>query len=343
MFVVVSIAGFGLAAAFGARSLNAVVSPLLVAILVGYIQLKRTNYPQLDVSTPNVGTREEDVTITLDFDAPDPFAGSVAVELADGLAYDGDPIETSIGDTAVEFDVHLAERGEQAIGPVRVVAEDVFGLFKRTFIHQVRESVLVFPRIEPVHGVTTARALEDSQMNAARREFDQLREYQAGDPLRDIHWKSSAKRPVGEMFVRQFEPQEESQRIEIVAEADAGRVDAVADATASIAAALLDTGVSVGMTTPDGRVAPTDQQTQILTVLAHMESGQVHERERAHADLVIRGRTNRQDVEIQWGRDSTSFDEFASRRGRAAGHQGVRADGGKGQDGDEGRDGGEGR
>ena len=332
VFIAVGVTGFALAASFGARSLNAVVAPLLVAILVGFIQLKRTKRPQLGVSAPNVGSREEAVTITLDFDAPDPFAGTVDLELADGLEYDGGPIETSIGETAVEFDVLLTKRGEQTIGPVRVVAEDVFGLFEETFTHQIRESILVFPRVEPVDGVTTARALEDSHTNAARREFDQLREYQAGDPLRDIHWKSSAKRPVGEMFVRQFEPQEESQQIRIVAEANAGRVDAVADATASIAAALLDVGVSVGVTTPDGHVGPdgsTDQRTRILTVLAHMESGQVHERERAHADLLVRGLTDRRDVTIRWGRDTMSFDEFTSRRGRTSALDGVRADGGE--------------
>ncbi len=333
VFIAVGVAGFALAASFGARSLNAVVAPLLVAMLVGYIQLKRTNHPQLDVSAPNVGSREEQVTITLDFAAPDPFAGTVDLELADGLEYDGDPIETSIGETAVEFDVRLTKRGERAIGPVRVVAEDVFGLFERTFTHQVRKSILVFPRIEPVDGITTARALEDSHVNAARREFDQLREYQAGDPLRDIHWKSSAKRPVGEMFVRQFEPQAESQRIEIVAEANAGRVDAVADATASIAVALLDTGVAVGVVTPDGGVAPdvsTDQRTRILTVLAHMKSGQVHERERSRADLLVRGPTAERDVQIRWGRDTMSFDEFAGGNGRMTDRERVRTDGGEG-------------
>jgi uncharacterized protein (DUF58 family) len=315
-FVAVGIAGFLLAWAFGARSLNAVVGPILVALFVGYIQLKRTKHPKLDVSAPSVGSREEEATITLDFSAPDPFAGTVELELGDGLEYDGGPKETSIDETAVEFDV-------------RIVAEDVFGLFERTFTHQIRETILVFPRIKPVNGDTTVRALEDSNVSAARREFEQLREYQTGDPLRDVHWKSSAKRPMGEMLVRQFEAQEESRRIEIAAEADAGRVDAVADATASIASALLDGGVSVGVTTPEGRVAPdgaAEQQTKILTLLAHMESGRVHERERAQADVRVRGPTERETAEIQWGSDSMSFDQFVSSDGRTTTPKTARAD-----------------
>jgi uncharacterized protein (DUF58 family) len=331
-FVAVGIAGFLLAWSFGARSLNAVVGPLLVALVVGYVQLKRTEHPKLTVSAPGVGSREEDATITLDFDAPDPFAGTVALELGDGLDYDGGPKETSIGETAVEFDVHLAERGEQSIGPVRVVAEDVFGLFERTFTHRIRETILVFPQIEPVSGETTVRALEDSHVSAARREFEQLREYRTGDPLRDVHWKSSAKRPMGEMLVRQFEAQEESKRIEIAAEADAGRVDSVADAAASIASALLDGGVSVGVTTPEGRVAPSgvpEQQTKILTLLAHMESGRVHERERARADVLVRGPTEHDSAEVEWGNESMSFDRFVSGGATPTGPKTARADGGE--------------
>ncbi|GKZ14191.1 DUF58 domain-containing protein [Haladaptatus sp. T7] len=331
-FVAVGIAGFALAWSFGARSLNAVVGPILVALLVGYIQLKRTSHPQLDVSVPSVGSREDEVTITLDFSAPDPFAGTVELELDDGLEYDDGPVKSSIGETTVEFDVRLAKRGEQSIGPVRIVGKDVFGLFKRTFTHQVRETILVFPRIRPVDGDATVRALQDAHVNAARREFEQLREYQTGDPLRDVHWKSSAKRPVGEMLVRQFEAQAESERIEIVAEANAGRVDTVADATASIASALLDGGVAVGVTTPEGRVAPdgaTEQRTKILTLLAHMESGRVHDRERARADVLVRGPTDREHAEIQWGGDTMSFDEFASGGARTTAPHTARADGGE--------------
>ncbi|MFH5797501.1 DUF58 domain-containing protein [Haladaptatus sp. CMAA 1911] len=339
-FVAVGVAGFLLAWTFGARSLNAVVGPILVALVVGYVQLKRTTHPGLDVSAPSVGSREEEATVALDFTAPDPFAGTVELELGDGLEYDGGPKETSIGETAVEFDVRLAERGEQSIGPVRVVAKDVFGLFERTFTHQIRETILVFPRIEPVSGDTTVKALEDSHVSAARREFEQLREYRTGDPLRDVHWKSSAKRPTGEMLVRQFEAQEESKRIEIAADADAGRVDSVADAAASIASALLDGGVSVGVTTPEGRVAPSgvpEQQTKILTLLARMESGRVHERERARADVLVRGPTERESAEIEWGGDRMSFDRFISGDGGTSAPETPRADGVARADGGENR------
>ncbi|WP_227352782.1 DUF58 domain-containing protein [Haladaptatus salinisoli] len=330
-FVVVAVAGFVLAFSFGARSLNAVVGPLLVALVVGYVQLKRTEHPDLDVTAPSVGFRGDEATVELDFSAPDPFGGSVSLRLADGLEHSGEPVDASIGETTLAFDVRLAERGEQAIGPVRVVGEDVFGLFRRTFTHQVRKSILVFPRIKQVDDVKTVTAFEESLGVAARREFDQLREYQRGDPLRDVHWKSSAKRPDDGLLVREFETEEERQRIEISAEADAGRVDVVADAAASIAAALLDAGVAVGMTTPEGRVAPDfaeAQRTHVLTLLARMESGRVHERDRERADVVVGAATGREDAEIRFAGRTVAFEEFASggRAGSAA--RAVRADGG---------------
>ncbi len=332
--VVVGVFGVAMAFFFGARSLNAVVGPVLVALVVGYVQLKRTDHPNLDVSAPGVGFRDEDATITLGFSAPDPFAGRVSLGLADGLEHEGDPVETSIGETDIEFEVRLANRGEQAIGPVRVVAEDVFGLFRRTFTHQVRESILVFPRIRHVNGVSTVTAFEESLGVSARREFDQLREYQRGDPLRDVHWKSSAKRPADDLLIREFETEEERQRIEISAEADAGRVDDVADATASIGSALLDAGITVGVTTPEGRVTPDfndGQKTEVLTLLAHMESGRLHERERERADVLIRGATGRNGAEIQFGERTVSFDEFASMGASTSPPQSpqtARADGG---------------
>ncbi|WP_266074848.1 DUF58 domain-containing protein [Haladaptatus caseinilyticus] len=328
-FLLVGALGIGLAFFFGARSLNAVVGPILVALVVGYVQLKRTSHPNLDVSAPSVGFRGDEATVSLDFSAPDPFAGRVSLDFGDGLEYAGESVETSIGDTAVEFDVRLTERGDQTIGPVRVVGEDVFGLFRRPFTHQVRESILVFPQIRPVDGLETATALEEDLGVSLHREFDQLREYQRGDPLRDVHWKSSAKRPADDLLIKEFETGKERQQIEITAEADAGRVDTVADATASIASALLDADISVGVTTPEGRIAPDfgdTQQTDILTQLAHMESGRVHERERGRGDIVIRGSTGREDVEVRFAGRTMSFDEFAA--SGAQSRRAARADGG---------------
>ncbi|WP_458186895.1 DUF58 domain-containing protein [Haladaptatus sp. NG-WS-4] len=331
VFVGVGVVGVVLALSFGARSLNAVVSPIVVALLVGYVQLKRTSHPHLDVSAPTVGFRDEEATISLDFSAADPFAGNVSLRLADGLEHLGESVDASIGETTVEFDVRLAKRGEQAIGPVLVVAKDVFGLFERTFTHQVRETILVFPQITQIDSVKAVTALEESLNVTIRREFEQLREYQRGDPLRDVHWKSSAKRPGDELLVREFESEDERQRVEISAEADAGRVDVVADAAASIAVALLDAGVAIGMTTPEDRVAPDvseGQQTHILTLLAHMESGRLHDRERSQADIVVRGSTERADAEVQFGGRTVSFDEFVTGGLNRTQSRAVRADGG---------------
>jgi uncharacterized protein (DUF58 family) len=311
----VAAVAFAMAVSFGARTLNAVVAPLVVAIGAGYVQAKRLDPPDLDVSVPAYGFRDETATATLTFSASNPFAGRVALDVDDGLDVDRDAVETAVGETTVEFDVRLVDRGEQRVGPVRVVASDVFGLFTRSFTHRIRETVLVFPRVHEVATPAAITALHEDGLVADDREFDQLREYERGDPLRDVHWKSSAKQPDGDLLVREFQPESERPEIEVVAEADGGRVDDVADAAASIALALLDAGFAVGLTTPGGRVGPADddhQRTQLLTLLARMETGDVHDAELQRANVVVRGAAESDAAEVRIGDVASTFDEFAA-------------------------------
>jgi uncharacterized protein (DUF58 family) len=311
----VAIVAFTMAVWFGARSLNAVVVPLVVALGVGYVQAKRLDPPDLEASVPAYGFRGETATVTLAFSASSPFVGEVALDVADGLAVDDDVVETAVEETTVEFDVRLVDRGEQRVGPVQVVASDVFGLFERTFTHRIRETVLVFPRVQAVSTPAAVTALREDGLVADDREFDQLREYERGDPLRDVHWKSSAKRPDDDLFVREFQAESERPEVEIVAEADGGRVDDVADAAASIGVALLDAGFAVGMTTPGGRVGSSDddhQRTELLSLLARMETGAVHDAELRRANVVVRGTADSDAAEVRIGDVASTFDKFAA-------------------------------
>ena len=317
----VAAVAFAMAVSFGARTLNAVVAPLVVALGVGYVQSRRLDPPDLDLSIPAYGFRDETATATLEFTASDPFVGSVTLDVDDGLAVDDDTVETTVGTTTVEFDVQLVGRGERRVGPVEVVASDVFGLFRRTFTHRIRETVLVFPKVREVTTPAAVTALREEAVVADDREFDQLRTYERGDPLRDVHWKSSAKRPDDDLLVREFQPESERTEVEIVVEADGGRVDDVADAAASIGVALLDAGFAVGLTTPEGRAGPSAderQETRLLTLLAHMEPGSVHDSETARANVVVRGAADSETAEVRIGDVTSTFDEFAASDGPAS-------------------------
>ncbi|TPW71086.1 DUF58 domain-containing protein [Schumannella sp. 10F1B-5-1] len=107
-----------------------------------------------------------------------------------------------------EFAVPTRRRGLVAIGPVRTVRADPIGLVRRELLWTGREELVVHPRTIAVPSTSTGliRDLEGAataDLTPSDVSFHALREYQAGDDRRYIHWKSTAK--TGTYMVRQFE------------------------------------------------------------------------------------------------------------------------------------------
>ena len=84
---------------------------------------------------------------------------------------------------------------------------DPLGLFKRTRRANDGEVALVLPRFTSLRARPLVRELE-AAVTAPRAghgtEVFGVRQYQPGDPLRRIHWRTTARR--GELIVREFEP-----------------------------------------------------------------------------------------------------------------------------------------
>ncbi|WBU38310.1 DUF58 domain-containing protein [Homoserinibacter sp. YIM 151385] len=107
-----------------------------------------------------------------------------------------------------ETAVPTVHRGIVPVGPVRSVRADPIGLVRRELIWADAIELTVHPRTVAVPSTSTGlirdlegaatRDLTDSDVS-----FHALREYQAGDDRRYIHWKSTAK--TGTYMVRQFE------------------------------------------------------------------------------------------------------------------------------------------
>jgi uncharacterized protein (DUF58 family) len=97
-------------------------------------------------------------------------------------------------------------------GPVRArgwVLEsfDPLGFFRRRGRGIDSELALVLPRFTSLAERTNVRELEASlaaPRSGSGTEMFGVREYRPGDPLRRIHWRSSARH--GELIVREFEP-----------------------------------------------------------------------------------------------------------------------------------------
>lgn len=93
-----------------------------------------------------------------------------------------------------------ARRGVYAVGPVSVVAQDPLGLWRAGRELGSLERILVYPHVFPIARLPEAAG--GTRYDAAARyaglagagiEFLGTREYRPGDPLRMIHWPSTAR------------------------------------------------------------------------------------------------------------------------------------------------------
>lgn len=304
-----TVAAVVLGALYGARSLNAVAVPGIVALVAAVVQIWRVDAPAVTRERPQPGFPGEIRTVRLTFatsgpctvrDRIDPGLRRIA-ERQNGRSGPGgrpdrdgtgtDFVTALAGSATVAYDVRLQTRGERTLGPVTVVVRDVLGLVAREVQVDERAEVLVYPG---VHDVTDRRAfagLVDRTPAPGRDAFDRLREYTPGDALRDVDWKASARRADEEFVVTEYRASEDDP-ITVVAETETGDVDAMAAATASVALYLLESSLAVevvlsGVSVEAGTGTVSQQRDAILSALARVGTGTVDEHDRNRADVYV--------------------------------------------------------
>lgn len=309
--VVVIVAAIAMGAMFGARGLNAVAAPGAVALLAAAIQVWRLDAPSFEREVPANGYRGEAVPIRLHFRVDRPFSARVHDVVDEGLSAEGNDRALALQSGTIEYEIHLDDRGEQSIGPTFVEARDVLGLVRRTIRYPGRDEMLVRPQVHLLAGPRREDLVRlYGGHSDERQEFDHLRHYERGDPLRDIHWKSSAKQPDDQLIVKEFAAEEGTRSVVIAAGAAPGQDDAMADAAASIAVDLLRTGVSVGLTTPSGHLEPDvglDHRNRLLDHLAVARAGSPS----GAAQADIRIESTRDGVRVELTDTGFSFRELA--------------------------------
>jgi uncharacterized protein (DUF58 family) len=309
----VALVGTVMAARFGARSLNAVVFPCLVALVAALVQVARTDPPTVDRAPPRNGFPGDTATVTLRFETDSPFTATVADALPAGLS-GAATAETTVGRDPVSYEVRYRRRGLYTLGPVTFVARDVLGLASRRFSVAATDETLVYPRVYDLTGAARRDllALSDTAESHDRDEFDRLREYVRGDSLRDVHWKSSAKRE--DLIVKEFSADNRSRSVTVSLSAAEGHADEMAEAGATVVLSLLRAGVPVSLATPDGSlaVAPSDR----VAVLEHL--GRVGHGTAAPDEepLVAVSATGGGTV-VRLGGTETPFDRLIQRRQRS--------------------------
>jgi len=279
----------GLAALFaalsGARALNAVAAPLVVALGVGALQLSRAGTPAVSVDAipPGFPGQTRQLQVQLDGRA----LARVRVPLPDGLA--GEAVDATVDmPCTLERTVTLGERGIYHFSRVGVVQRGPLGLVARGVEAPVPGEVVVYPRRYTVTGATLASLLSEDAV-AERQEFDRLREYVPGDPLRNVHWKSSAKRD--DFLVMEFSSGETDETVEVAASATEGNADRMASAAATVAGLALDANRPVSVTLPDGEI-PAGQgerhRKSVLRLLAETGGGSLPDYRHEAADVSVR-------------------------------------------------------
>ena len=329
---IVVLGALTLGALFGARALDAVVIPGALALVAAVVQVWRAPTPQVERTLPPADVPGVTGTVELTLDAPSSYPATVRDRLPPSVdsgasrgsraAADGDAggeststheaVVAEATDANVTYDITPRQRGEHELGPVSVVVTDVLGLLKRTTTVDERDVLVVFPSIGVLSGAVRAdlRTLTQSPRANRREEFDDLREYVRGDALRDVHWKSSAKR--GDLMVREFTAEADPDQVRVVAGVDPGSeganteratasepttaageaadtaddaADTMAEAAATVCLSLLRGGASVALTTPSGRVEAAPGATRpLLDHLAVAGAGPVPTRE---ADVAV--------------------------------------------------------
>jgi uncharacterized protein (DUF58 family) len=158
---------------------------------IGIVQVK-------NATRRRVGPREAEDTL-----------GDRVVRLSIPALGPGETVETP-------YTVPAAHRGLFDVGPVRLTRSDPLGLFSREQGQGSIEQLWVRPRVQRVAMVSSgwAKDLDGATSDTAPRgsaAFHALREYQFGDDLRHVHWRTTARR--NELMVRHFVDTRRSQEV----------------------------------------------------------------------------------------------------------------------------------
>ena len=301
-------------AQYGSRALNAIVVPLLVVVAAAIVVVARSDEPTVERLPVEAGHVGEYRTIEFILTSSRGTTATVVEHLDDGLSASSNRFEITMTDESrVAYDVLLTGRGKWSVGPTTVFVRDLFGLIERRFECDVTEPVMVYP---PVYELSpAAREVLTSFANTAhefdRAEFDRLREYDRGDSLRDVHWRSVAKRADDELIVKEFVAEAGLQQVGLVAECGEGGADDMAAAAATLVDHLLELDVGVVLTVPYDRTVEAGQggRDVLLRATALADEGTAGGQNRETADIVVRADET---VVVDFGDRKIPFEELCA-------------------------------
>jgi len=211
----------------------------------------------------------------------------------------GLPAREPLGSSAVEFDLPRVRpgarrevtyrlptdrRGAFAVGPLSVERGDPLGILRVVQRSGEAGTFWVHPTVHPLALLPGSRSrhLDGPSADTAPDgtiTFHTLREYELGDDLRHIHWRSSAR--LGTLMVRQHVDTSRPDTTVVLDTRpgpygdDPDRFEEAVDAAASLVAAATAQGFPVRLLTPGGVTvgdrAPLTDPVAVLDRLAEIE------------------------------------------------------------------------
>lgn len=195
------------------------------------------------------------------------------------------------------YTMQCNRRGYFEFGDTILSSGDIFGFFKKYKHINVKNNLMVYPKMVPLNklGIPSRQPL--GEIRTRNHLFHDpvltmgIREYQYGDSLKSIHWKSTAR--TGKMQTKIYEPTTtvdfsiflDGRTMQLAAQGvDAQKLELAIVTAASMAQEALTEGYRVGLyvnqNTPDSaelvRIPPnrqSDQLKHILEALAKLRPG----------------------------------------------------------------------
>lgn len=115
------------------------------------------------------------------------------------------------------YDLTPTERGVYNFGDINLFATSFLGLVERRFVSEAEEAVPVYPSVIQMKNYELKAFRQISHQTGIKKirrlghsyEFEQIKNYVAGDDFRTINWKASSRRAV--LMVNQYEDERSQQ------------------------------------------------------------------------------------------------------------------------------------
>ena len=191
---------------------------------------------------------------------------------------------------SISYLMTCSRRGRFRVGPLTATLTDPLGLARVRLPFPERHELLVYPEVEDLRARPAARSTGSAGETSARQifrtgeDFYTMREYEMGDDLRRIHWRSTAR--TGNLMIRQDEAARRSSLTVVLdtrADAFGGGADAF-EAAVSAAASIGSLALRQGTTL---RLATSESAPRRVTTDAFLEALAVLERARTHAGAAL--------------------------------------------------------